>query len=910
MATTTDNNIVIPQTDVSAAISSQSSALTAEAENIRRLQREVYCITSTLHAIGKKNRCSKEWITLKSKLDAAQEELNAVLEDHQLLKSISLDSSHDLLSTTLSFGEEQQLQEVPSNSPTTPTTLMLSHELQHLKDQLKDTPKWSLRWFEIKKQIDTETKRCELQTLKEEYDKVVEDNSRPIKLKPTPQKKENNPTVHPDREPLAPGNLKIESIESIFRPMTPEMLSSNNVERTRTTSCSSVSHANIYANDSKQLDVTITVISVDGLIARRYEPKSKLPTQWKKNDIPIGDKVTIVASFSQVLSGKEFLTHLPSDPIEVETSVIPTKPFPQQLVEWPDLDDDEVMLDDDNNNIELSTYQFSREFQLEKQRDGKSSAMRFIPQTCPINISMSRHGKLLSLGKANLVITGEERGASSVAPITINYRNSKVKNMKKILKGSKSIPMVRMQGDNIQFGLKSDAMLRVLVSVRQGRASTQIPTAINMKQQPAPSKPATVVYNESSGNDYEYEDVEDHQDEPGNDAEEARVASNLNATTENFQIEHKIERMKAHIKTLNNNIERNVEQGQADNSLKLAITELEQQNKELAERLASISEEKNQLECSLLKEKKKTKSLRRKNVASDREKQFKDNLTMLSGGMSSQDVQSSNEDTPGIAQKTNDVSGSATTSKPSGIRDSNQADKAGGELPTRTPKESDNMSYSDVANEMMLRYKDSANSDDGSSNSDDSLATSMLNDVYTRAAAVLAMNDKPHKKPVFKSSPGVDNLLLKVCTYLNFDIAEVWLHEGNNYHLINSHVRPVGLNESMCNQLLEVYHGEGSCERTHRLSLSMCKWAKKTGKILWIIEHQTPRLAQALKYSISGVQLAVAVPVYHEGVYATIIYFSMTSTIMEPFAPGADEYLTKMSDKVVTMANVSSRNTT
>ena len=78
----------------------------------------------------------------------------------------------------------------------------------------------------------------------------------------------------------------------------------------------------------------------------------------------------------------------------------------------------------------------------------------------------------------------------------------------------------------------------------------------------------------------------------------------------------------------------------------------------------------------------------------------------------------------------------------------------------------------------------------------------------------------------------------------------------------------------------------------------MCKWAKKTGKILWITT-QTPRLSQALKYSISGVQMGVAVPVRCGGITATIIYFSMTSQIMEPFAPGAEDELVAMSKKML-----------
>ena len=193
------------------------------------------------------------------------------------------------------------------------------------------------------------------------------------------------------------------------------------------------------------------------------------------------------------------------------------------------------------------------------------------------------------------------------------------------------------------------------------------------------------------------------------------------------------------------------------------------------------------------------------------------------------------------------------------------------------------------------------------------MATSVLNDVNAGrvkrtdliTVTVVPMKEGPstsRSPKKYKPNPSVGYLLSKVCTSLNFDIAEVWLHKGMNYHLIQSHVRPTALNESMCEQLQDVYHGEDSAERTHRLSHSMCKWAKKTKKTLWITEHQTPRLAQALKYSISGVQLAVAVPVCNENVYATIIFFSMTSTIMEPFAPGAEDYLTEMCQKIVMKA--------
>ena len=150
------------------------------------------------------------------------------------------------------------------------------------------------------------------------------------------------------------------------------------------------------------------------------------------------------------------------------------------------------------------------------------------------------------------------------------------------------------------------------------------------------------------------------------------------------------------------------------------------------------------------------------------------------------------------------------------------------------------------------------------------------------------------------SRPTVESLLSKVCKSLNFDIAEVWLHKGQSYDLTHSHIRPKSIGDSVYSQLEDIYHGkeESTKKFKHELSSSMCKWAKKTGKNLWITT-QTPRLSQALKYSISGVQMGVAVPVRCGGITATIIYFSMTSQIMEPFAPGAEDKLVAMSKKML-----------
>ena len=98
----------------------------------------------------------------------------------------------------------------------------------------------------------------------------------------------------------------------------------------------------------------------------------------------------------------------------------------------------------------------------DEEEDGVSSSTstrkRFIPQTCPINISLSRNGKLATLGKASIVISGDVQGESSIiVPVVLQ---------KKAGSSKESIPMTRIKGDDLLLGLKSDStLLHVLVSV-------------------------------------------------------------------------------------------------------------------------------------------------------------------------------------------------------------------------------------------------------------------------------------------------------------------------------------------------------------------------------------------------------------------------------------------------------------
>ena len=132
----------------------------------------------------------------------------------------------------------------------------------------------------------------------------------------------------------------------------------------------------------------------------------------------------------------------------------------------------------------------------------------------------------------------------------------------------------------------------------------------------------------------------------------------------------------------------------------------------------------------------------------------------------------------------------------------------------------------------------------------------------------------------------------------------MWLRTGPKTHqLTHSHVRATALDESVRQQLVDVYYGERSNERTHRLSPALCKRAKEAGEVVWVTA-QTRHGAEALKCSISDVRTAVAVPVCHTGagVNVTIIYFSIRRAIMRP---PAVEFLIHMS-LAVSVASVNS----
>ena len=144
-------------------------------------------------------------------------------------------------------------------------------------------------------------------------------------------------------------------------------------------------------------------------------------------------------------------------------------------------------------------------------------------------------------------------------------------------------------------------------------------------------------------------------------------------------------------------------------------------------------------------------------------------------------------------------------------------------------------------------------------------------------AAVQAGRSLYHDRLFHQSSSSVEAILTASCDVMGFDIAEMWLRTGPKTHqLTNSHLRPTALEDSVRREIVEVYYGDKSNERTHRLSPALCKRAKDANDVVWVTAH-TPHGAEALRMSISNVRTAVAVPVCHEAsnTNITIIFFSI-----------------------------------
>jgi len=221
--------------------------------------------------------------------------------------------------------------------------------------------------------------------------------------------------------------------------------------------------------------------------------------------------------------------------------------------------------------------------------------------------------------------------------------------------------------------------------------------------------------------------------------------------------------------------------------------------------------------------------------------------------------------------------------------------------PPPPPPDSLGAGIGDSGNNHNHNHNNSSSNNNNNNNNNNSNNNTNMNDpsnhsnnssnLATNNLAMLSSQISP-KESLYQEtilhqpSQSVEAVLGAGCEVMGFDIAEVWLRTGPKTHqLTNSHLRPMALEDSLRKQLVDVYYGDKSSERTHRLSPALCKRAKEASDVVWVAAH-TPQGAEALRCSISNVRTAVAVPVCHEASHTnmTIIFFSIRRIIMKTTA--------------------------
>ena len=226
---------------------------------------------------------------------------------------------------------------------------------------------------------------------------------------------------------------------------------------------------------------------------------------------PTNSTTRVVASLTRITKNKNVMVHLSSLPLTVPTSNIEGSLAKQKkkerdtlssVVHWPEYPQEEDALR--YKHREPSSYQFQLAFHAEFS----TTTSRFIPQSVPIQVSVSRFGRMYKLGTANLLLSGEENGDSSLAvPVTSCYRGTVKNNKFKSIFSSltkhcedKEIRMLALKGDTLKCGLDPNATLRVLVHVSEPICETlEISPKLNVTMIPSnvqakiatPSVPST-----------------------------------------------------------------------------------------------------------------------------------------------------------------------------------------------------------------------------------------------------------------------------------------------------------------------------------------------------------------------------------------------------------------------------------
>lgn len=190
------------------------------------------------------------------------------------------------------------------------------------------------------------------------------------------------------RQGLPPKSLSTSASKSVHR-----ISRDYSADRTMGTSFSDPFCTISKSSSFQMMDITISVEVMDGLVMEVKKTKDESPL----GSTPIN---AVISAMKNVSSSRKIATHVPSLPLSVPKSSYGDK-FHKLFVRWP--------VDFDPHGDALSTFRFSRLMKREVTSDqGSHNSLCYQPENIELTIGLMRGSEMITLGKADLVIHGNE----------------------------------------------------------------------------------------------------------------------------------------------------------------------------------------------------------------------------------------------------------------------------------------------------------------------------------------------------------------------------------------------------------------------------------------------------------------------------------------------------------------------
>ena len=255
------------------------------------------------------------------------------------------------------------------------------------------------------------------------------------------------------------------------------------------------------ASTSKQVNVSVTILSVSGLHvkdtavkkksgvlrgispSRAFPSRSLSPARRKKgthldvdtqscapsttssssNNITDNSNekssTTVVASFTR-MAKKKRMTHVGSMPLQLSSDNYDC----DDDIQWPSIDTSMQQKED------LSHYRFMHTFDQHEESNDPSLSSRLVPiqqqqeeQKAPqtIQIAISRASRMFKLGTASIPLSADVRSGTSILTLPITNCNP-IKNKKN---GVNKPMMMKLKDDTIKVSMDTDATIKIRVVI-------------------------------------------------------------------------------------------------------------------------------------------------------------------------------------------------------------------------------------------------------------------------------------------------------------------------------------------------------------------------------------------------------------------------------------------------------------